>query len=309
MYNKDMDNEVKLNREQVIDLLRMADVEVNPDNVQSDDISRALIAIENKLNFFNYPLSFFTAENINVLIVDDMELSIYQLTSMLKKIGVNVFVSRNKEEAVTEIKKKHFDYIIVDLFLPDAKDGLDLVEFANHYRQENIDKADYKIMVISGTDDANLIQEVYGKGVDEFISKQPKWHEKVMKFISLNTSKTNEGEFNQYVINNNISVFTIYKINNEKYIKNLFKEVNTSVLSGKNNIILNMEYVKIFSDNFASIFVEIYEIVTEHKGQFVLVRPSKDVVNALEYVFLSDTISSYDTIEEAVSYIEMCSFE
>lgn len=304
-----MDNEAKLNKEQAIDLFRMADVEVDLNNIKSDDISRALIAIENKLNFFNYPLSFFTAENINVLIVDDMELSIYQLTSMLKKIGVNVFVSRNKEEAITEIKKKRFDYIIIDLFLPDSQDGLELVEFANQYRQANVEKTDFKIVVISGTDDSTLVQEVYKKGVDEFISKQPKWHEKVMKFISLNTSRTNENEFNQYVINDNISVFTIYKINNEKYIKDLFKEVNTAVISGKKNIILNMEYVKIFSDNFASIFVEIYEVVVEHGGQFVLVRPSKDVKNALEYVFLSDTISSYDTIEEAVSYIEMCSFD
>jgi len=67
-------------------------------------VSRALIAIERKLNFFNYPLSFFTAENLNVLIVDDMELSIFQLTSMLKKIGMNVYVARNKEEAISEME-------------------------------------------------------------------------------------------------------------------------------------------------------------------------------------------------------------
>ncbi|MBE7706489.1 MAG: response regulator [Cyanobacteria bacterium SIG30] len=303
----DYNYNVKLNREQVIDLFRMADIDANPDLASSDDISRALISIEKKLNFFNYPLNFFASETINVLIVDDMELSIYQLNSMLKKIGANVFVSRNKEEAITEIKKKRFDYIIIDLFLPDSQDGLELVEFANQYKQ-NAEK-DFKIVVISGTDDPALIEEVYKHGVDEFVSKQPKWHEKIMKFISVSTTRNDNEDFNQYVINDNISVFTIYKINNERYIKNLFKEVSTAVLSGKKNIILNMEYVKIFSDNYASIFVEIYKIVTEQNGQFVIVKPSKDVTTALEYVFLNDTIPSYETIEQAVSCIEINNLE
>ncbi len=298
-----MENNISLTQEQLLNLIKMADIEVNSETITQEDVSRALISIEKKLNFFDYPLSFFTAESLNVLIVDDMELSIYQLTSMLKKIGMNVFVARKKEEAVTEIKKKHFDYIIIDLFLPDAKDGLELIKFANEFKQE--ENRQYKILTISGTDDKGIIQEAYKLGVDEFVSKQPNWHEKIMKFISLATSKMDNEEFSKYYINRDICVFTIYKINNQKYIDTIYKEVNATILSGKKNIVFNLEHVKIFSDNYASIFAEIYKLTMLKEGIFAIVKPSEDVQKALDFVFLSNVIKTYDTIDKAVTYIEM----
>ena len=294
---------ISLTKEQLFNLIKIAGIDANPDTADESTISKALIAIERKLNFFNYPLSFFTAENLNVLIVDDMELSIFQLTSMLKKIGMNVFVARNKEEAISEFKKKHFDYIIVDLFLPDAEDGFSLVEAANQFKNEQ--NKNFKLLVVSGTDDKQMVQKCYSLGVDEFISKQPDWHEKVMKFISNSVSKTSNEEFHKYYINNNICVLSIYKINHETYIKSIIKEVNTNVLTGKPNIVFNMEYVKIFSDNYAGVFAEVYKATAQKNGIFIIVKPSEDVLKALNYVFLNNVIRVFDTIEEAVEYIEM----
>ncbi len=295
--------DISLTKEQLFNLIKISGIDANPDTADEATISKALIAIERKLNFFNYPLSFFTAENLNVLIVDDMELSIFQLTSMLKKIGMNVFVARNKEEAISEFKKKHFDYIIVDLFLPDAEDGFALVEAANRFKNEQ--NKNFKLLVVSGTDDKQMVQKCYSLGVDEFISKQPDWHEKVMKFISNSVSKTSNEEFHKYYINNDICVLSIYKINHETYIKNIIKEVNTNVLTGKPNIVFNMEYVKIFSDNYAGVFAEVYKATAQKNGIFIIVKPSEDVLKALNYVFLNNVIRVFDTIEEAVEYIEM----
>ncbi len=295
--------DISWTKEQLFNLIKISGIDANPDTADEATISKALIAIERKLNFFNYPLSFFTAENLNVLIVDDMELSIFQLTSMLKKIGMNVFVARNKEEAISEFKKKHFDYIIVDLFLPDAEDGFALVEAANRFKNEQ--NKNFKLLVVSGTDDKQMVQKCYSLGVDEFISKQPDWHEKVMKFISNSVSKTSNEEFHKYYINNDICVLSIYKINHETYIKNIIKEVNTNVLTGKPNIVFNMEYVKIFSDNYAGVFAEVYKATAQKNGIFIIVKPSEDVLKALNYVFLNNVIRVFDTIEEAVEYIEM----
>ena len=75
-----MEEDIKLTHDQYLNLVKLSGVDVSPEIPVEDTVSRALIALERKLNFFNYPLSFFTAESINVLIVDDMELSIYQLT-------------------------------------------------------------------------------------------------------------------------------------------------------------------------------------------------------------------------------------
>lgn len=298
-----MASDIKLSKEQLVNLIKISGIDANPEMATSETVSKALIALERKLNFFNYPLSFFTAENLNVLIVDDMELSIYQLTSMLKKIGMNVYVARNKEEAITELKKKHFDYVIVDLFLPDAKDGFELVKEANEFK--TAENKNFKVLVISGTDDKQMVQNCYALGVDEFISKQPDWHENVMKFISNSINKSTSEEYHKYYINDNICVLSIYKINHEKYIENILKEVNTNVLTGKPNIVFNMEYVKIFSDNYASVFADVYKATIQKDGIFIIVKPSEDVLKALNYVFLNNVIRVFDTIEEAVEYVEM----
>ena len=294
--------EITLTQEQLANLIKISGIDVPLDAVDEETISRALIEIERKLNFFSYPVSFFTAENLHVLIVDDMELSIYQLTSMLKKIGTDVCVARTKEEAISELKKKHFDYAVFDLFLPDAEDGLELIRMANKLKAES-DK-EFKILVVSGTDDSNMIQKCYREGIDEFIAKQPNWHQNVMKFISDTVVKATSEEYQKYYVNDDICVLSIHKINNETYISNILKEVNANVLTGKPNIIFDMEHIKIFSDKFAAVFAQVYKTASQAGGNFVVVKPSKDILNALSFVFLNNVIKTFYSIEEAVQYIE-----
>ena len=294
--------EITLTQEQLANLIKISGIDIPLDAVDEETISRALIEIERKLNFFSYPVSFFTAENLHVLIVDDMELSIYQLTSMLKKIGTDVCVARTKEEAISELKKKHFDYAVFDLFLPDAEDGLELIRMANKLKAES-DK-EFKILVVSGTDDSNMIQKCYREGIDEFIAKQPNWHQNVMKFISDTVVKATSEEYQKYYVNDDICVLSIHKINNETYISNILKEVNANVLTGKPNIIFDMEHIKIFSDKFAAVFAQVYKTASQAGGNFVIVKPSKDILNALSFVFLNNVIKTFYSIEEAVQYLE-----
>ncbi len=293
---------ITITKEQLANLIKISGIEVPLEAANEETISKALIEIERKLNFFSYPVSFFTAENLHVLIVDDMELSIYQLTSMLKKIGTDVCVARTKEEAISELKKKHFDYAVFDLFLPDAEDGFELIQTANKLKEE--ENKDFKILVVSGTDDSNMIQRCYSTGIDEFIAKQPGWHQNVMKFISDTVVKATSEEYQKYYINNDICVLSVHKINNETYITNILKEVNANALTGKPNIIFDMENIKIFSDKFAAVFAQVYKTANQAGGHFVIVKPSRDIMNALQYVFLNNVIRTFYSIEEAVDYIE-----
>ncbi len=303
-----MDNEIKITQEQFDNLLKLSDIEIAADTQEDvqDLVSRALISLERKLNYFNYPLSFFTAEVTNVLIVDDTELSIFQLSVMLEKIGMNVYVARSKEEALAEFKKKNFDFLVLDLYLPDYQDGFDLINEANKLRNE--EGRDFRIIAISGTDNPKIIQDAYKLEIDEFISKAPMWHEKVLKFISNSTNKITNEEYTRYYVNDNICSLTLYKVNNEKYVDKIIKEVNANVLTGKQNIIFNMEHIKIFSDNFANLFAEVYKSTSLKEGMFILVKPCEDVLKALEFVFLSEAIPIFNTMEEAVEYIEMNNF-
>ena len=303
-----MENEIKITKEQFDDLLKLSNIEIAADTQENyqELISRALISLEQKLNYFNTPLSFFTAEVTNVLIVDDTELSIFQLSVMLQKIGMNVYVARNKEEALAEFKKKNFDFLVLDLYLPDYNDGFELIKAANEIK--NKENKDFRIIAISGTDNPKIIQEAYKLAIDEFIPKAPQWHEKVLKFISNSVSKIANEEFTRYYINDNICALTLYKVNNEKYVDKIIKEVNANVLTGKQNIIFNMEHIKIFSDNFANLFAEVYKATSLKDGMFIIIKPCDDVLKALEYVFLTDAIQIFNTMEEAIEYIERSNF-
>jgi CheY-like chemotaxis protein len=292
---------IEITKEQLANLIKIADLNIDPDNASEDDVSRVIIAIEKKLDFFNCPSNLFAEESLNALIVDDMELSVYQLTSMLKKIGINTSVARNKEEAMAEIKKKTFDYVIVDLFLPDAQDGFDLIEYAYNIRNE--ENRNFKLITISGTDDKKMIQECYKLGVDEFIPKQPDWHEKVLRFISGAGNKATSEEFSRYYINDDICLFSIYKINHQRYIDKILNEVSKEILTGRRHVIFNMEHVKIFSDNYARIFADVYKSASEKDGFFTIVKPSEDVKTALQYVFLNNAIHTFETVDEAVEFL------
>ena len=303
-----MENEITITKAQFDELLKLSDIEIVADTAEDyqEIFSRALINIEKKLNFFSFPLSFFTTETTNVLIVDDTELSIFQLKTMLQKIGMNVYVARSKEEAYAEFKKKTFDFLILDLYLPDYTDGFDLIKEAN--RLKNEENRNFRIIAISGTDNPKIIQEAYKLQIDEFIPKSPQWHEQVLKFISNVSDRITNEEFTRYYVNENICALTLYKINSDIYVEDILKEVNANVLTGKHNIIFNMEHIKIFSDNYTKLFSEVYKAVSTKDGMFILVKPCEDIKKALEYVFLDTTIMIFDTMEEAIEYIEMNNF-
>ena len=304
-----MENEITITREQFDDLIKLSEIELAGDVEDNPQelVSRALIALERKLNYFSFPMSFFTAEVTSVLIVDDTELSIFQLSTMLKKIGMNVYVARNKEEALAEFKKKTFDFLVLDLYLPDYKDGFDLIREANKIKNE--ENKDFKIIAISGTDNPKIVQEAFKLEIDEFIPKSPQWHENILKFITNVSNKMSNEEYTKYFINDNICVLTIYKVNNEKYVEKIIQEVNANVLSGKRNIIFNLEHIKIFTESYSRLFAEVYKATSLKEGMFAIVKPCEDIKHALEDVFLLDTIQSFDSIEEAIEYIEMNNIE
>ncbi len=304
-----MENEITITREQFDDLIKLSEIELAGDVEDNPQelVSRAIIALERKLNYFSFPMSFFTAEVTSVLIVDDTELSIFQLSTMLKKIGMNVYVARNKEEALAEFKKKTFDFLVLDLYLPDYKDGFDLIREANKIKNE--ENKDFKIIAISGTDNPKIVQEAFKLEIDEFIPKSSQWHENILKFITNASNKMSNEEYTKYFINDNICVLTIYKVNNDKYVEKIIQEVNANVLSGKRNIIFNLEHIKIFTESYSRLFAEVYKATSLKEGMFAIVKPCEDIKHALEDVFLLDTIQSFDSIEEAIEYIEMNNIE
>ena len=291
---------MEINNEQLKKLFDLSGADIVVEEALQDDITKALILIERKLNSFASDTMTVPAE-FNILIVDDLELSIYQFNQVLKKVGIVPTVARNKIEALAELKKKKFDYIVVDLFLPDAEDGIELIDECIKLRDA---KKTNKIIVMSGTDDKNLIEKCYKLGIDEFVPKSSNWHDQILKFITSSLTTKQHEDFFKYSINDNICCYTINKFNSSKHIDAIVKDVTTSLYTGYVNIIFNMENVKIFDDEYTSTFTSLYKMCSEKGGKFMLVKISDSVKAALSDAFLDTLIPTFTSVDLAVSKIE-----
>ncbi len=291
---------MEINNEQLQKLFELSGLNVEISDAVCEDINKALILIERKIDSFASDSLTVPAE-FNILIVDDLELSIFQFNQLLKKVGIVPTVARNKVEALAELKKKKFDYIVVDLFLPDAQDGIELIDECIKLRDA---KKTNKIIVMSGTDDKNLIEKCYKLGIDEFVPKSSNWHDQILKFITNSLTSKQHEDFFKYSINDNICCYTINKFNSRKHIDALIKDVTTSLYTGHTNIIFNMENVKIFDDEYTSTFATLFKMCDEKDGKFMLVKISDSVKNALADAFLDTLIPTFTSVDAAVSKIE-----
>ena len=290
----------------IIEMASMQD-EVKGRDLTNDDITKALINIERKIYAFTANADDNTILNKNILIADDLELSVYQLTTVLKKIGLSPIVARNKEEASAEMQKVHFDCIIVDLFIPDSSDGIDLITDANNRRKEA--NSPMKIVVISGTDDKSLIEKCYAAGADFYIQKDTSWHMKLLKFLNAIFLDEHNAAFTSFAINDYTACFSVKRLSDTRIYDDLIKRIHSSVYSGMKNIILDLTEITTFDVDNAYIFADIYKICAENKGKLVIMNPSSNVRNALSFAFLEDIIPYANSVEQAVSIIEKISLQ
>ena len=292
---------MNITQEQLNKLFELASMQdkLKKDVVNESDISEALIEIERKLYSFTNEVKVDSLEDKKILIADDLELSIYQLSTVLKRIGVTPSVARHKEEALSELQKIQFDCVIVDLFMPDSADGFDLIQAAVKRRNET--GVYSKIVVISSTDDSSLVDHCYELGVDFYIQKDKDWHSKLLKYLSSSFQSEKNAAFTRYVINNNIASYFIKRFNEAKIYDSLIKNINSSMYTGLKNVLFDMREVSAFDAENTYIFAEIYKICAENGGKFVLVNPSLNVREALSFAYLEDVIPYANTVEEAVN--------
>lgn len=289
--------------EQVNKIFELASMEdrLSKENITSNDITEALIEIERKIYSFSSGIKIDSLEDKKILIADDLELSIYQLSTVLKRIGVTPSVARHKDEALSELQKVQFDCVIIDLFMPDSTDGFDLIKSAVKKRNETGFYS--RIIVISSTDDSSLVDHCYELGVDFYIQKDKNWHSKLLKYLSTSFQTEKNIAFTRYVINNNIVSFIVKRFNEPKVFDVLVKNINSSIYSGLKNVLFDLREITVFDTENAYIFADIYKICAENGGKFVLVNPSASVKEALSFAYLEDVIPYTNSVEEAVSMI------
>ena len=294
---------MNLTDEQINKILELASFEdrIGKKEITQSDISEALIEIERRIYSFSAEIKIDSLEDKKILIADDLELSIYQLSTVLKRIGVTPSVARHKDEALSELQKVQFDCVIVDLFIPDSSDGFDLIQAAVRRRTET--GSNSKIVVISSTDDHSLVDHCYELGVDFYIQKDKDWHSKLLKYLSSSFQTDKNIAFTRYVINNNIVSYVIKRFNEQRVFDVLVKNINSAMYTGLKNVLFDLREITTFDAENAYIFADIYKICAENGGKFVLVNPSMHVKEALSFAYLEDVIPYANSVEEAVGIL------
>ncbi|MEI8389932.1 MAG: response regulator [bacterium] len=292
-----------LNQEQIEQLFNLVG-QVAPDNPTSEEISEILIKIEKKISpgYIQTQNSTKFLNNANVLLVDDLELSIYQLSKLLTNCNYNTIIARSVEEALDYYKKQSFQYVIVDLFLPNPEDGLHLIDSINNSEKTKNDNT--KIIVISGSDDKALINECFLKGANEFVSKLPDWHKKILHHIGhLEVKKY--GSIPEVLTKiedteMKIASITLSNLYKNEVIETLKKEIQILINTGYINLILDLEKVKNLDSNGLNAIVDAYKSCSEKKGILKLCGVNNTIMDVLSYVFLNNLISVFKDKDSAL---------
>ena len=101
----------------------------------------------------------------NILVVDD-ELSMRQfLKILLKSSGYNVVTAKNGEKALEELQKNKFSVILMDYNMPEAIDGLNLL---NEFRKRTPNTQIIIITAYASTEQAIKAVEL---GAIDYVSK------------------------------------------------------------------------------------------------------------------------------------------
>jgi len=286
---------VELTPQQIAKLYEFIGI-IPPKIVTENDISHILIEIEKKFT----PISLQEKNtdkpdienNEKILVIDDLEVSLFQLTKLLSKSGYNMFVARNTEEAKDLYKKHDYDYVFLDLFLPEPEDGINLLENIKSIDKTTLNNT--KIIVISGSDDKKLINQCFVKGADDFISKTDGWHKKILdKLRCFSEIKRGPMPGLKTIIEDEKSKIATIKIKNifkPGVIDDLKKESINLLLSGYNNLILDLENVLVTNPEVLNVIVYIFKYYSSHSGAIKLCNVSTAVSESLSYVFLDGII-------------------
>ena len=112
-------------------------------------------------------------QNPAILIVDDLGVITYQLKVLLSKFDYDIDCSQEIYDAVGKFKKRHYSYVVMDLFIPTEREGFILLTELKKMAQSS-DKRTV-IGVITASPRKEIEQQCRSRGADFFLEKNNDW--------------------------------------------------------------------------------------------------------------------------------------
>ena len=179
-----------------------------PKNVELLDLKKQLIEIVDTLKELNEnarkPIAS-RALNNNVeeeenngpaiLVVDDLGVITYQLKVLLSRFDYDIDCSQEIYDAVNKFKKRKYEYVVMDLFIPTEREGFilltELKKLALSFGKNTI------IGVITASPRKEIEQQCRARGADFFLEKNSDWQNSLCNIMDgyINAGKKDEDDF------------------------------------------------------------------------------------------------------------------
>lgn len=108
-----------------------------------------------------------------ILIVDDLGVITYQLKVLLSRFDYDIDCSQEIYDAVSKFKKRKYEYVVMDLFIPTEREGFilltELKKLAAAYGIKTV------IGVITASPRKEIEQQCRARGADFFLEKNSDW--------------------------------------------------------------------------------------------------------------------------------------
>ena len=157
-----------------------------PKNVELLDLKKQLINIVDTLKELNAnakkPIMSKALNNVVVdeepsgpaiLVVDDLGVITYQLKVLLSRFEYDIDCSQEIYDAVNKFKKRKYEYVVMDLFIPTEREGFilltELKKLALSYNVKTV------IGVITASPRKEIEQQCRARGADFFLEKNNDW--------------------------------------------------------------------------------------------------------------------------------------
>ena len=176
-----------------------------PKNVELIDLKKQLLNIVDTLKELNANAKKTLPNKVNnpvveeneptgpaILIVDDLGVITYQLKVLLSQFDYDVDCSQEIYDAVNKYKKRKYEYVVMDLFIPTEREGFILLTELKKLAASSGVKT--VVGVITASPRKEIEQQCKNRGADFFLEKNSDWQNSLFNIMSsyINGNKDEE---------------------------------------------------------------------------------------------------------------------
>lgn len=177
-----------------------------PQNPQLIDLKKQLILIVDTLKelnknakkpIYSKALGNFEVQDEDlssnaILIVDDLGVITYQLKVLLSQFNLDIDCSQEIYDAVNKFKKRKYEYVVMDLFIPTEREGFILLTELKKLAAMNGAKTTIGVITASPRKETEM--QCKARGADFFLEKNNDWQSQLFNIMNeqINSDKKDE---------------------------------------------------------------------------------------------------------------------